>query len=759
MIDPYNPDYTNTPVSPSRPIFGYTPTDKTAKPLVSIITPFFNTGVEFLETVKCVLGQSLQAFEWIIVDDGSTDSGALHRLAEAVSGDNRICVVRLEKNQGLSAARNLGTELAKSEYVMLLDSDDLLEPTAIEKLFWFLNSRPTCSFVTSYSVGFNEQTYLWRKGFHSGRDFLHENCTDANLLLRRSVWQQVGGFDIAMKHGMEDWDFWLKCANAGFWGDTLPEFLEWYRRRANHADRWADWHKVIDIRQVLRAKYPKLWESFPNTPQPSHKPYQPLPIDYPANTNILTKSKKRLLLILPWLSMGGADKFNLDVIQQLTQQNWNVSIVTTLLSDNCWLAQFAQYTPDIFVLDNFLPRPDYPRFLKYLIESRQPDICCISNSELGYHLLPFIRANFPHITLVDYCHMEQEEWKSGGYPNLAVQHQSMLDINIVSSLHLKEWQIQRGAAPERIKVCYTNIDSNLWHRDEVERVIFRKKHEIDAETPVILYAGRLVQQKQPDVFIETIHALLKKEHNFVAAIAGNGPYLTFLQNYVGQHRLDKHIRFVGALSNQEMKNALSASDIFFLPSEWEGISLTIYEAMSMGLAIIGADVGGQRELVTAECGYLIPRSDPSTEAAVYATVLSELLTNTQIIRQMGAAARERVRKQFRIEQMVDTMLGAFDLAQHFQQTVPRAIIDSSTGWWSAHLAIEYQRLNDAAEYLWAQREVGAGQFSITYYIYRLLQRRFGWFYRWMLKLPNGRLLKQLVGKTKSQFNNGTNLPS
>ncbi len=62
---------------------------------------------------------------------------------------------------------------------------------------------------------------------------------------------------------------------------------------------------------------------------------------------------------------------------------------------------------------------------------------------------------------------------------------------------------------------------------------------------------------------------------------------------------------VGALPNPRLRDLMAAADILFLPSAWEGIAQSIYEAMAAGLVVVGADVGGQRELVTPDCGYLL----------------------------------------------------------------------------------------------------------------------------------------------------------
>ncbi len=126
MVDPQNPDYQNTPVSPSRPQYGYRPADPSAAPAVSIVTPFYNTGEVFRETAQSVLQQSLQQWEWLIVNDGSHEPVSLHILDEYRQSDPRVRVIDHPENRGLPAARNRGWQEARSRYILYLDSDDLL---------------------------------------------------------------------------------------------------------------------------------------------------------------------------------------------------------------------------------------------------------------------------------------------------------------------------------------------------------------------------------------------------------------------------------------------------------------------------------------------------------------------------------------------------------------------------------------------------------------------------------------------------------
>src|SRR5687768_12606838 len=113
MIFTRKPDYANTPASERRASYGYEPADPEAAPFASVVTPFFDTGDVFRETARSVLRQSLQQWEWIIVNDGSSDPASLALLDEFRGLDPRVRVVDHSENLGLSAARNTGYREAR----------------------------------------------------------------------------------------------------------------------------------------------------------------------------------------------------------------------------------------------------------------------------------------------------------------------------------------------------------------------------------------------------------------------------------------------------------------------------------------------------------------------------------------------------------------------------------------------------------------------------------------------------------------------
>src|ERR671910_2706788 len=112
---------------------------------VSVVIPCYNQADFLGEAIESVLSQSYQAFEVIVVDDGSTDDTKEVASAYALE-DSRVRLVR-QQNRGLAGARNRGLAESRGEYVVFLDSDDRLLGEALEVGVRELESHPECAFV------------------------------------------------------------------------------------------------------------------------------------------------------------------------------------------------------------------------------------------------------------------------------------------------------------------------------------------------------------------------------------------------------------------------------------------------------------------------------------------------------------------------------------------------------------------------------------------------------------------------------------
>jgi len=606
----------------------------------------------FGETIESVVKQTWCSWEWIIVDDGSTDDQSKCLLADLERTDSRVRVLRFSENRGISAARNEGIRSANGVYICFLDSDDLLAPTFIEKCVWRMLSFPRLSFTKGFTTGFGAKSYLWRNGFHSRERFLIENQVTPTSLVRREAAVSVGGFDEQIRGGLEDWDFWLKLANAGYWGDTISEKLDSYRIRDNHVGRWDNLRS--DSRResyagLFRQRYGRLWtEGFPDV-----SPRRGESTDFKIPEEFSRKTSKHLLFLVPHLELGGADRFNLDVIDQLSRRyGWGVSVVTTRQSDDPWADRFYALTDDIFMLHRFIPPERYWDFVCYLISTRSPSVLVLSHSELGYRWLPFLKKKFPGLPVVDIVHIVMSAWKRGGFPRMSVDCSAFIDRTITISEDLEEWMVGQGCPRDRLIVCHCNIDADFWKPIENRDRELRIKWGVPMDVPILLYPARLCEQKNPMVLPDIVAQLLKQKLRFYLLVAGDGPMRDWVQAEVCDI-YPQSTRLLGAVDAVGMRELLSISTLLLLPSFEEGIALVLYEALSMKIVPVATDVGGQRELISPECGVLLPLDSDLGHSFARATI--ELLTHSDRRMKMGECGRQRVLDFFHIDYMGNSL--------------------------------------------------------------------------------------------------------
>jgi glycosyltransferase involved in cell wall biosynthesis len=204
------------------------------RPAVSVLVPCFNQGQWIDEAIDSVLEQTVQDFEIIVVDDGSTDEATRHRLE--TQNWPRTRAIRTA-NRGLPAARNAAARLATGEFLCALDADDRLASTWFEKALAAFDRDPDLAFVSHWLEAFGDEQWLWRPERCELPDLLVRNVVNSAALVRRAAFESVGGFDESMRDGCEDWDFWLRVVEAGHRGTIVPEVQYFYRRNEHSMSR------------------------------------------------------------------------------------------------------------------------------------------------------------------------------------------------------------------------------------------------------------------------------------------------------------------------------------------------------------------------------------------------------------------------------------------------------------------------------------------------------------------------------------------
>jgi len=185
--------------------------------LISVIIPTYNRAYVLERAIDSVLKQTYQNIELIIIDDASTDNTS--ELLEKYHQDNRVSVVQLSKNSGVSHARNQGIERAQGEWVAFLDSDDEWLPKKLEQQVVILNENPEHKLIHGEEIWIRrgKRVNPMKKHAKSGGD-IFERCLELCLIspsavmIEKDYLAKVGLFDESFPV-CEDYELWLRVTS------------------------------------------------------------------------------------------------------------------------------------------------------------------------------------------------------------------------------------------------------------------------------------------------------------------------------------------------------------------------------------------------------------------------------------------------------------------------------------------------------------------------------------------------------------------
>jgi glycosyltransferase involved in cell wall biosynthesis len=181
------------------------------QPLVSIIIPCYNTAQFIAETIQSVITQTYVNWQCVIVNDGSTDNTE-DVIKTLIAGDDRFAFYA-QPNSGPSVARNLAISTAAGEYILPLDGDDKISPNYVEECVKALSSSNQIKLVYGAGVKFGLKNETWKLKPYSWETLLFGNCIHCSGMYRKVDWQAAGGYDVTMRDGLEDWEFWISLLN------------------------------------------------------------------------------------------------------------------------------------------------------------------------------------------------------------------------------------------------------------------------------------------------------------------------------------------------------------------------------------------------------------------------------------------------------------------------------------------------------------------------------------------------------------------
>ncbi len=644
------------------------------KPLISIVTPYYNCKKYITKTANSIFNQTFPYWEWIIYNDGSTEEETEEILNELKNKDNRITIIN-GKNVGRIEARDNAIKASKTDLIFTLDSDDMIDKTMLETAYWSLMTNPEASWVYSDIANFDGKEFLWKQNFDSDVE-KKENLMPVCALIRKDKLLDVGGYSVVDKDVHEDWALWLRMLAKGYFPIHMSYYAFWYRVKKEggilasiNNDKERDKHARKVIKQTADTIKEKVTAiQFPTSALYDYNTY---PYVFDWDKPIISENNKiKLLFIFPWCKVGGADKFNYDLISNLDKEKFDITIITTEPCEYIWRQKFEE-CGEFFDLTTFLQRKDWASFMHYIIKTRHINLVMQSNSFYGYYALPWLKSEFPDVIFTDYIHNENWNWRNGEYPRESTALCRILDKTYVCNTNVARIMKEKmGRENDNMETVYIGVDSDEYNEDKVkledypEVTKYKEKYE---NKKIVLFLARIAEIKRPILALRIIKKLLEKREDIVLFVVGDGPELEEMKKESNRLNISENIIFFGM--QEDTKPFYKLADVLLICSFSEGLTITTYEAMSMKTPVVSANVGGQKELVSNECGVIVNNIQDSKkdfynrdyseeEIKRYAEGILKIIDNPDY-NKIREICREKILNGFSIKNMIDKMDNEF----------------------------------------------------------------------------------------------------
>ncbi|MGA8707258.1 MAG: glycosyltransferase [Steroidobacteraceae bacterium] len=588
------------------------------RPVVSVVITSFNYGQFVHDALGSALAQTFRDLEVIVVEGGSSDPESRYVVAELDRPRTRVLMQGSSHLAG--ANRNFGISQARGKYICCLDADDVLRPTYIEKAI-FLMERHGYDVVSSAMEMF---------GHSGGVIHIMEQPDLAALLegnqmlicgvFRRSLWERAGGYRDADRNFIgyvyEDWAFWVRLALLGARFRNLQhDPMLKYRVHGANLSRGGDVLPMEQQREMIRAMNADLLETYPDAIERSRElasvrygtpatPPAPICLDRSPQGGV---QRPTLLLAMPFLILGGAERLLSSVVGDLVTAGWRVVIVTSIMAEaehGDTTAWFEQHTGEIFHLPRFLPSEWWDEFLRHLVASRRVDVLWIVGSSHAYDNLRSLRSEFRDLKVADLL------FNTVGHTTNNRRRRDLIDVTFVENNEVQNWLLGHGEESDRIRLVESGVDLMRLHpagrSDQLVQQIGAARSDV-----IVGFCGRWSEEKDPTAFVE-IARRVDPALPVRFVMTGTGPLRPEIDRAVSEGLFPKgRFNLLGEVP--ELAPILASFDLLVVPSRLDGRPIVVLEAFALGVPVLGSRVGALPELIQeGKTGWLC---DPGDVAA------------------------------------------------------------------------------------------------------------------------------------------------
>ena len=354
----------------------------------------------------------------------------------------------------------------------------------------------------------------------------------------------------------------------------------------------------------------------------------------------------KVMLLVPTLDQSGAEKQLVLLACRLPPDEFDVHVVA-LTRSGPLAKELADHGVRLTVLGKKWKFDPFTFWrLRKLIQSEQPDILHTWLFAANAYARLIVGRRMSHRLKIVVSERCVDVWKSGWQLWLDQKLIGRTDRLIGNSHAVAEFYRSIGYPADIVRVIHNGI--SIPENVTTDREALLAELEIPVGSPVIGFIGRMARQKRGEdiVFAMALVAILRPDAHLL--MIGEGPERDKLMKFARDIGIDNLVRFTG--HRADAAKFLSVMDVFWLASDFEGLSNSLMEAMAAGVPCIASDIPPNRELVVdGETGFLVRVGD----RVGFQQFTDRLLSDAELARRLGDAGRERMRREFNIDSMVD----------------------------------------------------------------------------------------------------------
>jgi len=346
---------------------------------------------------------------------------------------------------------------------------------------------------------------------------------------------------------------------------------------------------------------------------------------------------KKIILSIHDLAIGGSEKVIVTEANMLYEKGYDVRLVTLLKEQHNDLEFLLRIPKENFVKFHFKSHFDWPELFKLVrfLREFRPDVV-LTASLFNNTIFKFSKILYPNFRLVvrEGNIFVRHNFKSRLFDTLT---SFMVSKYFVDAKAIKDDMVRRLKIPsKKIEVIYNGVDKSAFETPVVSRENKRKELGIPMDAFVLLNVGSMsTTQKGQEYLIQAISNIQHPTSNIKCLFAGDGSRRSNLEKLARDLGVTDSILFLG--KRKDVAELRAVSDVFVLPSLWEGMPNAMFDAMASGMPMIVTPVGGIPEVVKDNESALFVKAADSrslTEA------IMRLKKDTELRKKLGENARK-----------------------------------------------------------------------------------------------------------------------